>query len=183
MSLLRTKVRFFIWPLFAVLGLAGCSTNNTIDTDPKVDLIAEVQASADKLLTGLVLKTSKPLISVSFANIDNLDESSTLGRILGEQFSNVLTSKGIEMIEIKLRNKLYISKGNGELMLSRDLKRIVNEYEAQAILVGTYAQGGKYLYVTSRIVNMDDNTILSADNMSLPINKDIRGMLPRKRYQ
>lgn len=69
-----------------------------------------------------------------------------------------------------------------ELMLSRDLKKLVNDYEAQAVLVGTYAESGTNIYVTRRIIDIDDNAVIAVDNMMLPINKDIRAMMPRKRY-
>jgi len=183
MNSLRKKQIILAVSLVAVLGLAGCSsTPSSGISDPKVDLVAEVKGSAQNLLSGLTLQSKKPLLAVSFANIDNLEQSSTLGRILGEQYSSALTSNGIKMIEVKLSNQLYISKGTGELMLSRDLKKLVNDYEAQAVLVGTYAQGGTNIYVTSRIIDIDDNTVIAADNMTLPINKDIRAMMPRKRY-
>jgi len=166
-----------------MLTLGGCSTTqSSAAKEPEVDLVQEVQDSAADLLSGLTLSSRKPMLSVSFANIDNLEESSTLGRSLGEQYSSALTSSGVKMIEVKLSNELYISEGTGELILSRDLKRLVNDYEAQAVLVGTYAQGGKNIYVTARIIDIEDNTVLAADNMTLPINQDIRGMMPRRRY-
>lgn len=183
MSLHKKQSILIALTVSAILMLTGCSTNQkSTVTDPKVDLVAEVTKSTDNLLSGLKLQSKKPLLAVSFADIDNLQESSTLGRALGEQFSSALTSKGVKMIEVKLSNQLYISEGTGELMLSRDLKKLVNDYEAQAVLVGTYAKGGSNIYVTSRIIDIDDNTVMAADNMTLPINKDLKGMMPKRRY-
>lgn len=165
----------------ALLGAAGCSTNKVSNNDPTVDLEAIVSQEAGKLIGQLSDKPDKPFIATSFADIDDLSQSSTLGRVLGEQFSSALTRSGMKVIEVKMRGDLFIKEGTGELMLSRQLHSVLQAHDAQAVVVGTYAVGGSNVYVTVRLVNTVDNVILAAEDFTLPINRDLRSMLPRRR--
>lgn len=88
---------------------------------------------------------------------------------------------GVPVIEVKMRESLFIKEGTGELMLSRKLNRLVKAHDAQAVLLGTYAIGGQYVYVNVRLVRTSDNIILGSHDFSLPLNSDIKAMLPRRR--
>lgn len=164
--------------------VSGCSFNETKKfEDPKVDLSKEIEESTKNLLKQLNLNSSRPMLGVSFADINCLNQSSPFGRVLGEQYSSALTSQNQKMLEIRLRDQLYIQEAQGEFILSRDLKRLVNENNAQAVLVGTYTKGGSNVYVTSRIIKIEDSSVLASDNLTIPLNKDIRDMLPKRRDQ
>ncbi len=178
------KNLFFVAALsILLLGAAGCSTNKVVaSTDPVVDLEAVVASAAQELISQPVnIERGKPFIATSFADIDDLSQSSTLGRVLGEQFSSAMTQAGLPMVEVKMRDSLFIKEGTGELLLSRQLRSIVQAHDAQAVVVGTYAMGGSNVYVTVRLVRTADNMILAANDFTIPINKDMRSLLPRRR--
>ena len=69
-----------------------------------------------------------------------------------------------------LVGKVIVQEKNGELVLSRDTKRINNSQDAQAILVGTYSIAGNRAFLSTRLVSTLDNTILSSYNFSIRIN-------------
>lgn len=152
-------------------------------TDVSVNLEAIVNLKAASLIGQLGEDTDpyRPFIATSFADIDNLSQSSTFGRILGEQFSSAMTRAGLPMVEVKMRGSLFLKEGTGELMLSRQLHSVLQAHDAQAVVVGTYAVGGTNVYVTVRLVRTADNRILAAEDFTLPINRDIRSLLPRRR--
>jgi TolB-like protein len=169
----------------ALLGATGCSTSQPATTSVhniEVDLISEVRKAADSLVSkSSSLTRQAPLLAATFADIDDLQQSSTFGRTLSEQFSSAMTSKGLPMIEVKMRDSLFIKERTGELILSRKLTSLVEAHDAQAILLGTYAQGGNNVYVNVRLVRTTDNMILGSHDFSLPLNRDIKAMLPRRR--
>lgn len=166
----------------AMLTATGCASNQSKSTNPEVNLIAEVQNASDALLkAGHGLKSDRPLLVATFADIDDLQQSSTLGRILSEQFASSLASKNVPIIEVKMRESMFVKERTGELILSRKLHSLVQSHDAQAVLLGTYATGGENVYLTVRLVRTDDNIILAAHDFSLPLNRDIKAMLPRKR--
>jgi len=182
-------MKMFDWKSVSALVLAGalltgCASNKAARiSDQKVDLVQEVSDATQMLVKNAVLPINKQkaILSTSFANIDNLQESSTFGRLVGDTVAGDLVGRGFNMIEIRLRNSLYMEPRVGEFMLSRELRHVSAEHDAQAVLVGTYAVGGEYVYVNARLVSVDDSRVLSSYDFRLPMNRDIRKMLSSNR--
>ncbi len=183
--MLNTTYKWFASGLLSLMVLvsAGCSLQpSSSSAEPEVDLIAEVQDAAEALMDNATgLHGDAPLLVATFADIDNLQQSSTLGRMLSEQFTSSLANKQVPVIEVKMRENLFVKEQTGELILSRKLHSLVQSHDAQAVLLGTYALGGNNVYLTVRLVRTEDNIILAAHDFSLPLNRDIKAMLPRRR--
>lgn len=162
---------------------AGCTTKTTKEAIEDADIVATSHAAADGLIEKLLatLEPGRPIIATSFASIDQLETSSSLGRIIGEQVASRFTNRGFKVVEMKLRDSVFIKEGAGEFMLSRELRNISKEHDAQAILVGTYAVGKDHLYVTARVVRANDSVILSSHDYRLPIGPDTKAMLYTRR--
>ncbi len=167
-------------PLFlvltvSVLVLAGCQTNGPakdvnmipISHDAAKKMIFQ---SKDRLEPG-------SLILASFADIDNLENSSTFGRIVAQQIGSVFSSQGYKIIEMLLRGNVYIGKGEGEFLLSRALKDLSSEHNAQAVIVGIYAVGSKSVYVTAKLIQASDSIVLASEDFVLPLGPDLRTLV------
>ena len=114
------------------------------------------------------LDRTLPILSTSFVNLDNLKETSAFGRLVGVQVASRFSQHGYKMIDLRLSNgKVIVREKSGELVLSRDMKRINNSQDAQAILVGTYSIAGNRAFLSTRLVSTLDNTILSSYNFSI----------------
>lgn len=184
------KLRFLL-PLLGVLLVAtGCSNSNqTVKTNKYYakasasPLISVNYAAADKLLAQLQhnLGPNNTLIIATLANIDQLESSSTLGRIISEQVASRFTQKGYRMVELKFRNNLYISQGEGELMLTRQVSELANAHDAQAVVVGTYAQASNSIFVNLKVVQPNSNIVLAVHDYVLPLDDNNRQMLRRIR--
>ena len=127
-------------------------------------------AAGDMLERNLLyyLDRTLPILSTSFVNLDNLQETSAFGRLVGVQIASRFSQHGYRVIDIRLSNgKVLVQERNGELVLSRDMKRINNSQDAQAILVGTYTIAGNQAFLSTRLVSTLDNTILSSYNFSI----------------
>jgi TolB-like protein len=68
------------------------------------------------------------------------------------------------------QNSIFIREGQGEFLLSRDVRELSKTYDASAVVVGTYAEGGDRLYVSARIVRPTDNIIISAYDAGIPMD-------------
>jgi TolB-like protein len=171
---------FLGWALLA----GGCSTTLS-GTVKDADLIGANHAAAQALqekvdgdaLLRFNLDRNKPLIAASFVNIDNVQSSSTFGRMLGEQYGSYFTQAGYQVVELKLRHDIFIREQSGELMLSREVRDISFEHNAQAVLVGTYAVGADSVFVTARMVRANDGIIMASYDYRLPIGPDTRSLL------
>jgi TolB-like protein len=165
--------------LFLMMGCAAHQTP-TGARNGDVNLVTVGYTMADKLAENLAyfIEPSEPLIVASFVNVNNLEESSSFGRIIAEQIVSRFVQRGRTVIELKLRqNSLFIREGQGEFMLSRDVREISKTYNASAVVVGTYADGGERLYVSARIVRPIDNVIISAYDAGIPMDPIAMGIM------
>lgn len=180
------KIRFFAALLIASAFLTGCESTKTASNlreptyqDARNDQFIPVNREAAKhLLTQLGYNVPAPstLIIASLANVDALERSSTLGRIISEQVSAEFTRTGYRMRELKLRSNIYIQE-QGELMLTREVRELARNYDAQAIVVGTYATSRDFVYVNLKVVHPQSNVVLAVHDYALPMNRNIRRML------
>jgi TolB-like protein len=152
---------------------------------------------ADKLADNAaqLIGPSETLIVASFVNVNNLEESSSFGRIIAEQIASRLAQRGQRVVEMKLRqNSIFISEGKGEFMLSRDLsegkgefmlsrdlREISRTYNAAAVVVGTYADGGDRMYVSARMVRPTDSIVISATDVGIPMQANTINVVLRNR--
>jgi TolB-like protein len=164
--------------------IMGCAAQHTYTESNYSDgnlvavgyTIAEKLAAAEEFARSI--GPSDPLIVASFVNVNNLEESSGFGRIIAEQITSRFVQRGHKVIELKLRqNSLFVREGQGEFLLSRDIQALSKTYNAAAVVVGTYAEGGDRLYVSARIVRPTDNIIISAYDTGIPMDPMAMGIM------
>jgi TolB-like protein len=139
------------------------------------NLVAVAYTIADKLAAAewfaQLIGSSDPLIVASFVNVNNLEESSSFGRILAEQIGSRFVQRGHKVIELKLRQEsIFIREGNGEFLLSRDIRELSKTYNAAAVVVGTYAEGVDRMYVSARTLRPVDSMIISTFDVGIVMN-------------
>ncbi|EHJ93062.1 hypothetical protein KUC_0006 [Vreelandella boliviensis LC1] len=165
----------------SLLVLAGCSAlgnaNNT-SSEPEPDLSELVHAAAEQMVaSNPEIKRYSPMIAATFVSIDNLSQSSTLGRISSEIMASALSRQGMQVREVKMRDSMFIEESVGELILSRQVQRLTAQHNARSILMGTYAQGQDYVYVSARVVRAGDAMVLGSADFRLPLNNNTRSLL------
>jgi TolB-like protein len=161
----------FLTPLLClVLVLTGCQH---ILTERNSTVISASYGAVDGLLAKqtrspvLAANSGKRVLVATVVSLDRLDKSTTFGRLISEQMASRLAQRGISVTELKLRDSLYMNARQGELLLSRDAQNIVNNTNADFVVVGTYADAGEAVYVTVKLINPSDSTVLSAHNFSI----------------
>jgi TolB-like protein len=163
-----------------LLLLAGCCDVATYSDAKRDPFIATNYKAADALIASAnakgQLKPGTILLVATVVDVDKLTESSRLGRIVSEQLRARLTQSGYAVVETELRGSLQIKKDTGELLLSRDLKDVGKTYNAQAVVVGTYAVASKYVYISLKVIG-DDNNALGAYDYALPLNRNVWKLL------
>lgn len=170
--------------LIAAFSLSACATDPQYHTSPGNDpFIATNYGAADQLAKNLrANKQEGPMIVATFSNIDNLVESSRLGRTLSEQISSRLVQAGFRIIEIKLRDNVYMSNTKqGEFLLSRELRDISTTHKVNTVIVGTYADANNYAYVTLKAISLDSSSMIASYDYVLPMIPTVRALLPQKK--
>lgn len=188
------KKLFFV--LLAVwVGFSGCAprsgqqdtgshvymTPNDFYVQPFGNILQGSYTAGDVLAAELEEKgfdPNGPVLSASFVNNDNLEASSSLGRLLSEQISSRLVQHGINVKEVKLRKStLYVRHQEGEFMLSREIKNLGLDFDAQAALVGTYSVTPLRIFLTTKIVRTLDNTVIASHDYTLAQNAITRELV------
>lgn len=167
-----------------VVVVAGCAQSGKpsyADASSSPFIRANHQA-ADVLLKQMPSGGNTMLIA-TVVNVDALDRSSTLGRLVSEQVSARFTQAGQRMVEMKFRNNVYISQTQGELMLTRELHELAGTHNAQAVIVGSYGEGRDHVFINLKVIQPSTNVVLATHDYALPISDDVRMLLGRpKRF-
>jgi len=182
------KRRHLMGAMGASLLLSGCggllrkSYNATSYASvAQSELIQTSYAAADALLAqaGTQLSPRNPVIVATLVNINALEESSPLGRLVSEQIGSRLSQQGYQVVELKLRQKLYMKRSEGELMLTREIRDIARQQEAQALVIGTYTVGSDRVFLNVKLTQVESNITLAAVDYALPLDLNIRMLLQR----
>ncbi|MDN4040133.1 FlgO family outer membrane protein [Massilia sp. YIM B02443] len=176
------KLKTFAGALGLSLLLGGCAGfGNNVDYTAVAgnDFVSANYRAADALQTQLrgKLDGDKPLIMATIVNIDALEQSSMLGRVVSEQISTRLAQAGLPMLEMKLRNSVYLKRHQGELMLTRELGEVAGTHKAQAVVVGSYAETRDTIFINIKVIQPTTNLVLAGHDYVLAKQGTIRSML------
>ncbi len=162
------------------LVLGGCASGSgTFGSG--AGLIAANYLASDRLIESAraQLDPARPIIVATVVDIDELERSSTLGRHISESVSSRFTQHRYRMIEMKFQNSVYMKRGEGELMLTRELREIASTHQAQAVIVGTYSRARNAVLVNVKIVQPESNVVLGAVDYPIQVDRDICTMVHR----
>jgi TolB-like protein len=162
--------------------VAGCYATGVHEVKD-ADITAASYAAADTLVerSQIPLDKSRNIVVATFVNINDLQDSSAMGRLIAEQVASRLTQQGYQVVEIKLRNNIFIREQGGEFMLSRAVQDVSSAHEAQAVVAGVYAVARDRVFVKASISRPEDSTVISAYDYDLPIGKNLRALLYTRR--
>ena len=171
--------------LILVAVSVGCASDvyrapyETKPPTPDADIIASSHQAAEALIQESLenLSPSKPLLAASFANIDNLDQTSSFGRIISQQFATAFSNRDFQLVEMLLRKDVYIKQQGGEFLLSREVKALGEVHDAQAVIVGTYAVGRNSVFITAKVIDVQRSTVIAAHDYQLPLGPDTKYLL------
>ena len=174
----------------AVYFITGCSTTpRNCDTAPSEHILAGDLVSSGYAITDTLLSQSKLPISpndailvASFVNINDLRKSTTFGRMLAEHVSSRLSQRGYKVIDMRLRtDSVFMEEGKGEFLLSRDLREVSKNHNAAAVVVGTYGESAYGMYVSVRIINPADSTVISSCDYGVVLPRETLAALIRNK--
>ena len=157
------------------------NTFNAVNYNAVAELMKRYQAPASASNNG-ASASGAPFIVATLVNIDQLEQSSTLGRVISEQITSRLAQMGVGVVELKVRNGVYMKRNEGEFLLTREIKEVASAHKAQAVIVGTYAESASFIYVSLKMVNPSNSMIIAAYDYALPLDRQIRSMLRKSAY-
>ncbi len=175
----RRTVALGLWAAASLALLPGCAQYYYGEhaTATSTDLVEANRIAADRLLQDALIDPDRPVLVATLVSVDQLGESSRLGRTITEQISGRLVQRGVLVIEPRMRASLAMSPAQGELLLSREVREVSRSHDAQAVLVGTYAVSVRSVYVSLKLVHPVGNVVVAAVDYTLPMSDNVRGLL------
>lgn len=175
-----------ICAIAATLAVSACANNPLATTSqsevryvaPNSPFIAINYKATNELIAQLggKLNPAQPMIIATIVNIDDLNSSSTFGRLVSEQVSARFSQASYSMIEMKFRDFVYMKQDQGELLLTREIKDVAKSHNAQAVIVGTYALSSESVFVNIKVIQPSTNVVLAVHDYTFPVDANIKVM-------
>jgi len=171
---------------FLVAAVTSCARFNGTEMEgllgQETDLIKLAYTAADTLTAAASPPLSlrdpdMPILTTTFVDNNDLNKTSQFGRAVQEHMASRFVQLGYQVREIKLADSMEIKPRQGETILSRDLSHLTPNVKAQAILVGTISRAANTLYVSARLVDPGNGSIISSTDYRLRIDKTLESML------
>lgn len=138
------------------------------------DLITTNYQAADRLIANTLepINPQRRILVTTLADLNDLDTSTPLGRLIGEQLSARLVEHGFTIVEAKLHSGLFLIPKTGEFVLSRtvrELRELGHTQLANQVVAGTYVVGDNKIYITLKLLDFWDSRVTAAYSYTLPL--------------
>ena len=117
------------------------------------------------------------LIFTTLVNLDDLHQTSKFGRAMSESMATRLFQHGYGVVELRKTANVMVQANNGEMVLSRDAARLAKQYEANAIVAGTYSLTPKTVIINVKLLDVHSDAVMSVAGMELERSSAINYLL------
>lgn len=171
------KIKYFTSIIFIFLmaaSFAGCARKQLPPEQPgyvdAVELKLKCRELADQMLSTVPNDALKGFVAmpVSFVNESNTNESSPLGRLMGESMFYEFNQRGFPTREYRLTGKINVVGGKNDLALAANQVVPTTKQPWAAILVGTYYVDKDATFVNARLVRAQDGLVLRTGQLVIP---------------
>ena len=131
---MRNRLSFAGALAIASVVFAGCASAHppVAHVPPRVSEsgLADLVAAASTVLAERaehavpIVDKSKPIIVATMVSVDDLDRSSTFGRLSSQLILDRLAQRGFKVRDVTYLHALDVNRATGELVLTRDASRI-----------------------------------------------------------
>jgi len=112
----------------------------------------------------------------TFSNLNKLNETSALGRLIGENIMHEMQVRKWNVFDVRLTRDIVINE-TGEFSLSRDIKKTRDAYKIGGIITGTYSVADNSIIVNARTIDIDTGLVVSSAQVNLPVNDYTEALL------
>jgi hypothetical protein len=119
-----------------------------------------------------VMNKEQPVLVSTIVDIDDIERSSSFGRLASQFISSRLVQRGYTVQDVTYIRALTLKPDTGELVLSRDAAQAGKAANAQAVVAGTFAVAGEYIWLNLRLLKADDGLILASVDVAVPLDSN-----------
>jgi TolB-like protein len=112
----------------------------------------------------------------TFSDLNKLNESSPMGRLIGEDIIHELQVRKWNVFDVRLTRDIVINEA-GEFSLSRDIKKLRDTYKIGGIITGTYSEAESSITINARAIDIETGLVVSSAQVLLPVNDYTQALL------
>ncbi len=169
--------------------MSACSHHSAFPAGPLLEahwlsLKESSYAAADALSAQAMpgVNASTPILVGTLSDINEIETSSALGRMITEQIGARFVQLGYTVNEIKLRTSVNVrqtsqSEDAGEYLFSRLPHALTDEQKAGAIISGTYAVARDSVLINVRLVEASTGKVVAAEDYGIKMTPDVAKLL------
>lgn len=160
--------------------ISSCAMHST--TDDKTQVVPHVilppignfndrmKNLADQLDNNAVATTpTNTYIVTTFTNLDKLDNTTALGRLISENLMHGLQLHKWQIFEARLTKGIDVN-ASGEFSLSRDINKLKDEYKISGVVTGTYSEAEGNITINARVIDVNTGIMISSAQTYIPVN-------------
>lgn len=170
--------------MYIICLTGGCATHSITDSSAQIenDVVIppvgefndKMKNLADQLDKNVADKNiSNVYVVTSFTNLDKIDDTTAMGRLIAENLIYGLQIHKWRVIEIRLAKGVDVNAA-GEFFLSRDISKLRDEYKISGVVTGTYSVAEGNMTINARAIDVNTGLVISSAQTYLPVN-----MLPK----
>ncbi len=141
-----------------------------------------IQIAKQLLHSNTVKNKTTKIILTTFVDLDNLEETTTFGRMLSESMFNELHINKFNVTDFRGQDAIAVTK-DGEFHITREIEKLKDTIETiEYILVGTYVKfENKSFLINSRIIDSVSGNIISSSRVIYkPKDCTLYNLCPKK---
>ena len=113
-------------------------------------------------------KAETKFLYSAFVGEDNYDVTTPLGRLIGDALASRMQNVGFQVIEVRLSRSMRVHKKFGMMVLSQDMQKLFDEYQATFMITGSYTITPHAVYVLARVIGNTSQVIYASSGAWLP---------------
>lgn len=134
-------------------------SNKNVSSQLYTNIVLLSENLSEQLFKNHIQLDNNSILVTSFVDLNQLNSTNDFGRQLSENMISSLHNKGFRVKEYRGQSAISVNS-SGEFHLTRDIKKLRDEIEANYILIGTYSFiNDNTLTVNSRIIDIDNGDI------------------------
>ena len=142
----------------------------------------QVRELAEQLLANIQQSELRGKVGMptSFVNQDNFEQSSAFGRYIAEQMYHEFNQRGFAVRDYRIgAQRIKMREGEGDFYLTRERGSVAVTDRHNVVLVGTYYQDGKNVFINARLIRPSDGLVYRTGQMVMQITPTTKIMLAK----
>ncbi|MCL1160730.1 MULTISPECIES: FlgO family outer membrane protein [Shewanella] len=161
----ETDIMYKALCILPLLLLSACSTTSQQPQAEFKPQQAPVNLLAQQLVDELVihndaLKPTQPLLVMTPAIVEDMQGSNALASQLQQSLMTAFHQRGFNLVDLNLAEAVRVTP-QGDFILTRDWQQLPTDIAVDHVLVTSMSQAKGEILFNSRIVNVNNNRVLS----------------------